>query len=178
MCEKRQAGSLAEAFPAKAYILVKTDSAVMSYLQRKLPQDVLDTHNMHNTGKLCDRVAFIVDGRIKALNTPQAFQVDHSSAAEVRYSYRRDGRTVDRQSTLTQLGQDVMIWLGISTWIALLHVPSALQGELAMMVVSLAGNRVEGLAISKLTSWFSIGAGFLICSLWVTAFTWKFLRKI
>ncbi|MEM5818125.1 MAG: hypothetical protein AAGU16_09715 [Desulfitobacterium hafniense] len=93
---------------------------------------------------------------------------------------------------------------------------STLTGAaLAMMVVSLAGNRVEGLAISKLTSlnmlgllmvwfvrrpyqylgaflpgywvgkivgqgadWFSFLAGFLICCLWITAFTRRFLRKI
>ncbi|ACL20038.1 ABC transporter related [Desulfitobacterium hafniense DCB-2] len=67
---------------------------------------ILTTHNMHDAGELCDRVAFIVDGKIRALNTPQAFQVDRSGSAEVNYSYRRDGRTVDRRSTLTQLGQD------------------------------------------------------------------------
>ncbi len=67
---------------------------------------ILTTHNMHDAGELCDRVAFIVDGKIRALNTPQAFQVERSSSAEVNYSYRRDGRTVDRRSTLTQLGQD------------------------------------------------------------------------
>lgn len=67
---------------------------------------ILTTHNMHDAGELCDRVAFIVDGRIKALNTPQAFQVDRSSTVEVCYSYRRDGRKVDGRSTLTRLGQD------------------------------------------------------------------------
>lgn len=31
---------------------------------------ILTTHNMHDAGELCDRVAFIVDGEIRALNTP------------------------------------------------------------------------------------------------------------
>ncbi|HHY28702.1 MAG TPA: ABC transporter ATP-binding protein [Desulfitobacterium dehalogenans] len=66
---------------------------------------ILTTHNMHDAGELCDRVAFIVDGKVKALNTPQAFQVSRGTT-EVCYSYKRDGRTVDRRSTLTQLSKD------------------------------------------------------------------------
>ncbi len=32
---------------------------------------ILTTHNMHDAGELCDRVAFIVDGGIRALDTPE-----------------------------------------------------------------------------------------------------------
>ena len=66
---------------------------------------ILTTHNMHDAAELCDRVAFIVDGKIKALNTPQAFQVS-STTTEVSYSYIKDGRTLNRRSMLPQLGKD------------------------------------------------------------------------
>ncbi len=32
---------------------------------------ILTTHNMHDAGELCDRVAFIVDGGIRALDAPE-----------------------------------------------------------------------------------------------------------
>lgn len=35
---------------------------------------ILTTHNMHDAEELCDRVAFIVDGEIQALDTPAAFR--------------------------------------------------------------------------------------------------------
>lgn len=38
---------------------------------------ILTTHNMHDAEELCDRVAFIVDGEIRAMDTPAAFR--HSS---------------------------------------------------------------------------------------------------
>ena len=31
---------------------------------------ILTTHNMHDAAELCDRVAFIVNGRVCALDTP------------------------------------------------------------------------------------------------------------
>ncbi len=48
---KRSFGRMLEG--VKEYpILVKTDSAVMSYLQRKLPQDVLDAHGFEDSKAL------------------------------------------------------------------------------------------------------------------------------
>lgn len=35
---------------------------------------ILTTHNMHDAEELCDRIAFIVDGEIQALDTPAAFR--------------------------------------------------------------------------------------------------------
>lgn len=47
---------------------------------------VLTTHNMHDAAELCDRVAFIVDGSLRALDTPRKL-IMAKGAAVVRYSY-------------------------------------------------------------------------------------------
>lgn len=47
---------------------------------------ILTTHNMHDAEELCDRVAFIVDGEIRAMDTPAAFR--HSSREKnVMYTF-------------------------------------------------------------------------------------------
>ena len=48
---------------------------------------ILTTHNMHDAEELCDRVAFIVDGRIRALDTPHALRAGKRDV-EVSYTYR------------------------------------------------------------------------------------------
>lgn len=39
----------------------------------------ITTHQMHDAEKLCDRVAFIVDGEIKAMDSPENLKIQHSS---------------------------------------------------------------------------------------------------
>lgn len=49
----------------------------------------LTTHNMLDADLLCDRVAFIADGQIKALDTPKKLKEQGGSASvEVRYLYQ------------------------------------------------------------------------------------------
>ncbi|MDR1559128.1 MAG: ABC transporter ATP-binding protein [Clostridiales bacterium] len=45
---------------------------------------ILTTHNMRDAEELCDRVAFIVDGRIKAIDAPAALR---RSGADTRVEY-------------------------------------------------------------------------------------------
>lgn len=47
---------------------------------------ILTTHNMEDAAELCDRVAFIVDGEIRALDTPHAL-IMRKGAKKLRYSY-------------------------------------------------------------------------------------------
>ena len=44
---------------------------------------VLTTHDMHEADRLCDRVAFLADGRIVALDTPRALKLALVAAPEV-----------------------------------------------------------------------------------------------
>ncbi|QOR34716.1 ABC transporter ATP-binding protein [Clostridium sp. 'deep sea'] len=50
----------------------------------------LTTHNMFVAEQLCDRVAFIVDGEIKALNSPQKLKQDYA-ANTLEIKYLREG---------------------------------------------------------------------------------------
>ncbi|MBX8938411.1 ABC transporter ATP-binding protein [Enterococcus gilvus] len=47
---------------------------------------ILTTHNMHDAEELCDRVAFIVDGEIRAMDTPAAFRYS-SCEKNVMYTF-------------------------------------------------------------------------------------------
>jgi fluoroquinolone transport system ATP-binding protein len=48
---------------------------------------ILTTHNMQDAAELCDRVAFIVDGKIKALDTPHNL-IMQKGAQTLKYSYQ------------------------------------------------------------------------------------------
>lgn len=64
---------------------------------------ILTTHNMHDAEELCDRVAFIIDGKIKALNTPCALR-EKSTNTQVDYRYISDGKEISGSCALAGLG--------------------------------------------------------------------------
>ncbi len=66
---------------------------------------ILTTHNMHDAAQLCDRVAFIVDGRIKALDTPRSLQKD-GSETRVIYTRISGGKEIENSCFLKELGED------------------------------------------------------------------------
>ncbi|MDF2609170.1 MAG: transporter, ATP-binding protein [Lachnospiraceae bacterium] len=51
---------------------------------------ILTTHNMEDAAKLCDRVVFIVDGSMKAMDTPHNL-IMRKGAGLLKYSYQKDG---------------------------------------------------------------------------------------
>ena len=74
--------------------------------QKKLGKTIiLTTHNMHDAEELCDRVAFIVDGRIRALDTPHALR-SRKQGVQVDYTYLESGREKAGTSFLSSLHQD------------------------------------------------------------------------
>ena len=50
----------------------------------------LTTHNMHDADELCDRVAFIVDGQLRAVDSPRALKLAHGKG-QVTVEYLEDG---------------------------------------------------------------------------------------
>jgi len=66
---------------------------------------ILTTHNMHDAEELCDRVAFIVDGEIKALDRPHALR-SRKSGVEVSYTYVEEGQEKTGAALLNSLYQD------------------------------------------------------------------------
>ena len=66
---------------------------------------ILTTHNMHDAEELCDRVAFIVDGQIKALDRPHALRT-RKKGVEVIYTYKEDDNESAGKAMLSSLYQD------------------------------------------------------------------------
>ena len=66
---------------------------------------ILTTHNMNDAAELCDRVAFIVDGQIEAMDTPEALQT-RLDETEVRYSYVSSDALTSEKDVLHRLGRN------------------------------------------------------------------------
>lgn len=66
---------------------------------------ILTTHNMQDATELCDRVVFIVDGQMKALDTLHNF-IMQRGAAKVTYTYMADGQEKNGNSLLSELSHD------------------------------------------------------------------------
>jgi fluoroquinolone transport system ATP-binding protein len=65
----------------------------------------LTTHDMAAADELCDRVAFIVEGRISCIDSPRALKLEHGERA-VRIEYRSGDRTVHADFPLDGLADN------------------------------------------------------------------------
>jgi fluoroquinolone transport system ATP-binding protein len=65
----------------------------------------LTTHNMAVADELCDRVAFVVEGRIALIDSPRALKLAHGRRT-VRVEYQADGRLDRRDFPLAGLADD------------------------------------------------------------------------
>ncbi len=63
---------------------------------------LLTTHNMHDAEELCDRVAFIVDGSIKIIDTPNNLRLKKGGNT-VTYQYDENGKRAKANSQLDGL---------------------------------------------------------------------------
>ncbi len=69
---------------------------------------ILTTHNMYDATELCDRVAFIVDGSIRALDTPHRLIME-KSAAQVEYTYLENGQERTGQCAIGETAKDALL---------------------------------------------------------------------
>ena len=69
---------------------------------------IITTHNMQDATELCDRVVFIVNGQMKALDTPHKF-IMKRGAAKVTYSYMEKGKEQSNTSVLSELSDDMLL---------------------------------------------------------------------
>ena len=71
--------------------------------QKKLGKTIiLTTHNMHDAEELCDRVAFIADGTVKAIDTPHALR-RCSTGTKVEYCFLDKENEVHSVCALSEL---------------------------------------------------------------------------
>ncbi len=66
---------------------------------------ILTTHNMHDAEELCDRVAFIVDGQIRALDTPHALRAGNRDVL-VSFTFRNGENEESGSAMLSGLHLD------------------------------------------------------------------------
>ena len=72
----------------------------------------LTTHNMFVADELCDRVAFIVDGRIVAMDSPKNLKLEHGQAT-VTVEYLEDGALKSTELTMNDEGKaDLQRFIG------------------------------------------------------------------
>jgi len=65
----------------------------------------LTTHDMNVADELCDRVAFIVDGKISLIDSPKDLKVQYG-IPEVRVEYKSNGKLEHKDFQLEGLGGD------------------------------------------------------------------------
>ncbi len=65
----------------------------------------LTTHDMTVADELCDRVAFILDGRIAVIDSPRELKLRYGQSA-VRVEYRENGNAEHREFPLKGLGDN------------------------------------------------------------------------
>jgi len=69
---------------------------------------VLTTHNMYDATELCDRVAFIVDGSLRALDAPRNL-IMAKGASVIRYTYLQGGKEKQREVAINGTGEDELL---------------------------------------------------------------------
>ena len=94
--------------PANAH-LVKD---LIRQLQQEGKTIFITTHQMYDAQELCDRVAFLVDGRIRALDTPKSLQLAYSrKTVDVLFK----GDQLVKSYGLDGLGQNSGFWQDLQT---------------------------------------------------------------
>ena len=78
---------------------------IIRELKNKGVTIILTTHNMHDATELCDRVAFIVDGNIKAMDTPHNLIMSRRYN-EVIYSYLENQKELNTTIALDKISTD------------------------------------------------------------------------
>jgi len=69
---------------------------------------ILTTHNMFDATELCDRVAFIVDGKIKALDTPHNL-IMSKGASKIIYTYIENEKECSAEIPMNRTSEDELL---------------------------------------------------------------------
>ncbi|MCT4620329.1 MAG: ABC transporter ATP-binding protein [Marinisporobacter sp.] len=78
---------------------------IVKEFQKKGGTVLLTTHLMNDVDELCDRVAFMVDGKIAEIDTPKNLKIKHGKR-EVAVEYREDNAVNKESFNLDGLGEN------------------------------------------------------------------------
>jgi len=65
----------------------------------------LTTHNMHDADELCDRVGFIVEGKLSLIESPKELKIKHGKKV-VKVEYLKNGDLVSKEFDLKNLADN------------------------------------------------------------------------
>jgi fluoroquinolone transport system ATP-binding protein len=100
----------------------------------------LTTHDMKVADELCDRVAFIVDGEIKLIDSPRTLKLKHGEQS-LRIEYRLNGHTEQQLFPLEGLGcNDQFLGLLRQYPVETMHTQEA---SLEEIFVQVTGRRLQ-----------------------------------
>jgi fluoroquinolone transport system ATP-binding protein len=95
---------------------------------------ILTTHNMEDAKELCDRVVFIVDGCMKAMDTPHNL-IMRKARGVLKYSYQKDGTEYIRECPLNATQKDdTLLSLIQSNQLLSIHSQEQTLGDVFMEV--------------------------------------------
>ena len=101
---------------------------------------ILTTHNMYDATELCDRVAFIVDGKIRALDSPRNLIMSRG-ASKLSYTYEKSGAQITAEVPLRRTSEDETL-IGLIRSDRLVSIHSA-EPTLNDIFVELTGRRLQ-----------------------------------
>lgn len=101
---------------------------------------ILTTHNMYDATELCDRVAFIVDGKIRALDTPHNL-IMRRGASSLHYTFLENGRETSGETPLHRTSADERL-IGLIRENRLLSIHSG-EPTLNDIFVDITGRRLQ-----------------------------------
>jgi len=121
-----------------------TNARVMKEIIKSLKAQgktiILTTHNMHDAAELCDNVAFIIDGRINALDTPDNL-MRSKEGARIVYKYLEEGKEHRYEVLTSNTGSDQrLLQLLKENRIASIH---SMEPTLEDVFVELTGRRLQ-----------------------------------
>lgn len=95
---------------------------------------IITTHNMQDATELCDNVAFIVDGKIKLLDSPHNL-IMKKGAGTIHYTYREDGIEKESSCKTNDISKDSILNKAISeNRILTIHSTEPNLGDIFMEV--------------------------------------------
>lgn len=113
---------------------------IIKGLRQQSKTIVLTTHNMQDATELCDRVAFLMDGQLKALDTPHNL-IMAKGATTLAYTFTDDGREQRRTVPLQKTAEDgTLAYLIQSNRLTSLHTN---EPTLADVFTQLTGGRLD-----------------------------------
>jgi fluoroquinolone transport system ATP-binding protein len=98
----------------------------------------LTSHDMTTVDELCDRVAFLLDGRVQAIGTPRALRLAHGER-QVRVEYREDGRLRRADFPLTDPSDPDLVALLSTAPVETIHTREA---TLRDVFIAVTGSRL------------------------------------